>query len=602
MDFIICANNFLNNIARASLFEKIITNKYELITRKYLILTKGKIQDYILPPLIKYGESNNNKILYMLDIKIKLLKKTTLIFINCINDNIINFIKCTNVIHIDSNIEIFYEKDNIFHINPNDVHYKNKKLIELLLDCDDIIIFNNSTNELKTLTLSIHVFSLCILNIKFDGNIYYEFMFFKNDESLNFFYYISKYFEKVIYHKNILEYDKFGFIQFKNFNNNTNSPTIEQLYSILHKYNIEGGGNPTPGPFGLGPQGFEKRLYPNNPFKKRLYPKNSGGDMPEEPAASDPAASDPAASDPNENICIYIVNNTVVNEPPPSYFPKLDLPQINEAFLKFILNIYKMHTTRLETIYNRILYVRQHYKKISREIDPFITTLVNNGISFCKKNKLEITRHYIDFKPLNYKSFINIYFKKINKVNLDKIKLSLDSNYSITSIFAAEKLIKYIKKTMPDVEYIIDGNANIGSTAAILSLQFTHIYSVELIKDTYDILDHNIREYKLPNVSTFNDSIITFMGNIKDNCKHYDPLTFCLFLDPPWTGVFYKIEKNIDLYLDHINIIDFIKGIKSIKYICLKVPFNYNFADLYKEFYNIIIYRLSGFYCVLITI
>jgi hypothetical protein len=92
------------------------------------------------------------------------------------------------------------------------------------------------------------------------------------------------------------------------------------------------------------------------------------------------------------------------------------------------------------------------------------------------------------------------------------------------------------------------------------------------------------------------------MGNIKDNCKHYDPLTFCLFLDPPWTGVFYKIEKNIDLYLDQINIIDFIKGIKSIKYICLKVPFNYNFANLYKEFYNIIIYRLSGFYCVLITI
>ena len=46
---------------------------------------------------------------------------------------------------------------------------------------------------------------------------------------------------------------------------------------------------------------------------------------------------------------------------------------------------------------------------------------------------------------------------------------------------------------MPDVEYIIDGNANIGSTAAILSLQFKHIYSVELMKDTYDILDHNIK-------------------------------------------------------------------------------------------------------------
>ena len=39
MDFIICANNFLNQIHDASLFEKIITNKYELITRNYLSLT-----------------------------------------------------------------------------------------------------------------------------------------------------------------------------------------------------------------------------------------------------------------------------------------------------------------------------------------------------------------------------------------------------------------------------------------------------------------------------------------------------------------------------------------------------------------------------------
>jgi hypothetical protein len=122
------------------------------------------------------------------------------------------------------------------------------------------------------------------------------------------------------------------------------------------------------------------------------------------------------------------------------------------------------------------------------------------------------------------------------------------------------------------------------------------------MKDTYDILDHNIKEYKLTNVSTFNTSIIAFMDNIEQNCDNYDPSTFCLFLDPPWTGVFYKIKKNIDLYLDDINIIDFIKQIKNIKYICLKVPFNYNFAYLYKAFYNFNIYRLSGFYFVLITI
>lgn len=577
MDFIICANNFLNQIHDASLFEKIITNKYELITRNYLSLAKGKIQDYILPPIIKNGASNN-KILYLLDTNIQFLKKITLIFINCIDKNIIQFFKkddvILNIIHIDSSIEIFYEQDNIIHINPDDIHHKNKNLIDAILNCNDIVIIHNNNNELNMLILLIHLFHLCILNITFNGNIYYEFMFFKNDESFNFFYYISKYFEKVIYHQNLLDYEQFGFIQFANFNKTIHIEMIEILDKILHNY------------------------------KKESAAESSSSAESSNAAESSSAAEGSSAtegSSTSTDIFIYIVNNTL-NTITPSYFPKLNLPQINESFLKFILNIYKKYNKRLETIYNQILYVRQHHKKISKEIDPFITTLVNNAIYFCKKNKIDIADHYIDFKPLNYKSFINIYFKKINKVNLDKIKLSLDSNYSITSIFSAEKMIKYIKKIMPDVEYIIDGNANIGSTAAILSLQFKHIYSVELMKDTYDILDHNIKEYKLTNVSTFNTSIIAFMDNIEQNCDNYDPSTFCLFLDPPWTGVFYKIKKNIDLYLDDINIIDFIKQIKNIKYICLKVPFNYNFAYLYKAFYNFNIYRLSGFYCVLITI
>jgi hypothetical protein len=150
MDFIICANNFLNQIHNSSLFEKIITNKYELITRNYLSLTKGKIQDYILPPIIKNG-SSNNKILYLLDTNIQFLKKITLIFINCIDENIIQFFKkddvILNVIHIDSSIEIFYEQDNIIHINPDDIHHKNKNLIDAILNCNDIVIMNNNNNE-----------------------------------------------------------------------------------------------------------------------------------------------------------------------------------------------------------------------------------------------------------------------------------------------------------------------------------------------------------------------------------------------------------------------------------------------------------------------
>ena len=99
----------------------------------------------------------------------------------------------------------------------------------------------------------------------------------------------------------------------------------------------------------------------------------------------------------------------------------------------------------------------------------------------------------------------------------------------------------------------------------------------------------------------FNDDITLFMNDInKLNKIKYNINNYCLCLDPPWTGVFYKIENELDLYLSNINILDFIKNI-NIRYIALKVPFNYNFKYLYKMFYNVVIYRLSGIYLVLIT-
>jgi hypothetical protein len=80
---------------------------------------------------------------------------------------------------------------------------------------------------------------------------------------------------------------------------------------------------------------------------------------------------------------------------------------------------------------------------------------------------------------------------------------------------------------------------------------------------------------------------------------NYDINNFCLFLDPPWDGYFYKINKVNDLYLNSINILDFIKSI-NIKYVYIKVPHNYNFSYLYFMFNQITIYKFYGYYIIYI--
>lgn len=70
-------------------------------------------------------------------------------------------------------------------------------------------------------------------------------------------------------------------------------------------------------------------------------------------------------------------------------------------------------------------------------------------------------------------------------------------------------------------------------------------------------------------------------------------------MDPPWTGVFCKLEKIIDLYFGDLKVTDFVKNI-DVKYICLKVPKNYNLSYVYDLFNNIHIYKAIQCYIILI--
>ena len=125
--------------------------------------------------------------------------------------------------------------------------------------------------------------------------------------------------------------------------------------------------------------------------------------------------------------------------------------------------------------------------------------------------------------------------------------------------------------------------------------------SIEYDKDTYSILKHNVENvYDVKNATLFQGDTTLFMKD-KEKLKeiNFNIDSYCLCLDPPWTGIFYKTHQTLDLFLSNINIIDFIKDL-TIRYVCIKAPNNYNFAALYKHFYNIVIHRLGGFYFILI--
>ena len=402
-------------------------------------------------------------------------------------------------------------------------------------------------SELATIPLLIYLYGRLLKNLDIGGCLYLnlnKYCIYK--PSIQLLYFIFTLFDEVSILENKLMTSHFGYIKFSNYKYYIND--VSNMDNIIEEYIVKD-------PY-LGQNTIiksEDLLYCDK------FPQNK--------------------RKPNIN---FVIKSIMKNS-------------VNHIFTQFMFEAYNDKNKQIK---EQILKIELLEKNMN--IDMIISNNISKSIDLCNTLNIEINDIYNNFKVANYKNIIKSYFPKDNNANLDKIELAIDSIYSITKPDITEIISKLIKKEMSSVNYIIDGTSNIGTTAIVLSYYFTYIYAVEIGDITFNKLKNNINVYKLNNVLPILDDIIKFMNDDTKLKKiNFNKDTYCLFLDPPWKGVFYKTENQVDLELSNINILDFIKQI-NVKYICLKVPFNYNFAKLYKYFYNIVIHRLSGFYVIFI--
>ena len=94
--------------------------------------------------------------------------------------------------------------------------------------------------------------------------------------------------------------------------------------------------------------------------------------------------------------------------------------------------------------------------------------------------------------------------------------------------------------------------------------------SVEIMKIHCDMLDNNIKQYKLSKtVKIYCNDYLNIMMDLKQDV---------IFFDPPWGGKNYKSIKYLNLYLDNVDIVDITNKLKdNSKLIILRVPKNFNF-------------------------
>jgi 16S rRNA G966 N2-methylase RsmD len=203
---------------------------------------------------------------------------------------------------------------------------------------------------------------------------------------------------------------------------------------------------------------------------------------------------------------------------------------------------------------------------------------ISVGVDWCKSHKIQVSKYYTDYLyKLNDLNLIKSIFYQKPNIDYSKIKLYYDTFYSITYYEEGITLSQIIKKYFPNINTIIDANANIGGSTITLAHYFNKIISIEIEKERFGYLVNNVHIYKLKNVECLNIDYNHYNRNKND----------LVFFDPPWGGIFYKSVKQLELFLGNTNIKKYL-----IKNTIIKVPYNYNLKNIKHKF---IIEKLKGF-------
>lgn len=191
-------------------------------------------------------------------------------------------------------------------------------------------------------------------------------------------------------------------------------------------------------------------------------------------------------------------------------------------------------------------------------------------------------------KPNN--KLLRYIFPIVPNVDTDKLLITSDSYYSVSGEKVSKVIADIIYYHTRNYDIVVtDMTANIGSDTIRLGLEFKKVYAFEINPITCSVLKKNIEAYHLQNkVEVFCENSVKGIEKLEQDV---------ILIDPPWGGPMYKKMETVDIYLDGINIVDIIKRNIKTKFFVIKVPYNYNFNNFFRNIkpYNVIIYGIRQY-------
>jgi predicted RNA methylase len=206
---------------------------------------------------------------------------------------------------------------------------------------------------------------------------------------------------------------------------------------------------------------------------------------------------------------------------------------------------------------------------------------------------------------------INDYFPIYPDIDTSALQITEEGLYSITKPRDAREIMRFMAQIIEEPLssiVLLDGTANCGGDTIHAATVCRKVISVEKDAETFAVLKQNIEvAYR----ACFQNVEVVHGDVVQEWTRFHDSVDV-LYLDAPWGGPAYKNHASLDLYLGSVRLDTFIRSvlIASIyhkpKYICLKVPYNYNWlrlAHLCRQFPNLRFHQttISNFKCVILN-
>ena len=216
--------------------------------------------------------------------------------------------------------------------------------------------------------------------------------------------------------------------------------------------------------------------------------------------------------------------------------------------------------------------------KLNKIIKKNFENNLEDCIKYCKKYNLKINNEYLKNNNKERQSIAKC-FPEIKGIDRYKIQFMDQSIYYISEYHNANfvnKIIENIFKNKKDIKNIsvIDATSHIGGNTIPLGLNGFNVTAIEINENIYNLLNMNIKLYKLK-IKTICKDFIKFIPKVKHDV---------VFIDAPWGGTSYKKLDKLELYLSNMSLVDITNKLKKkSKVIILKVPFNYDIQNFIKK-------------------